>query len=199
MQVRVIVFDVQELRQIWKEVLPKIDVNHLVFLDESGVNINMTRSYGRSIGKKRVVEKVPLKRSKRRSIVGAIRVDGTIRYRTFEGSINGKRFLEYLKVTLLPSIKPLDIVIMDNLNVHKVKGVEELILSVGAIPLYLPAYSPDLNPIELMWSKVKSFLKSWKIREIDLLKNYIRKAILKVNQLDIINWFNHIGYTTINF
>ena len=194
-----IVFDVQELRQIWKEVLPKIDVNHLVFLDESGVNINMTRSYGRSIGKKRVVEKVPLKRSKRRSIVGAIRVDGTIRYRTFEGSINGKRFLEYLKVTLLPSIKPLDIVIMDNLNVHKVKGVEELILSVGAIPLYLPAYSPDLNPIELMWSKVKSFLKSWKIREIDLLKNYIRKAILKVNQLDIINWFNHIGYTTINF
>ena len=194
-----IVFDVQELRQIWKEVLPKIDVNHLVFLDESGVNINMTRSYGRSIGKKRVVEKVPLKRSKRRSIVGAIRVDGTIRYRSFEGSINGKRFLEYLKVTLLPSIKPLDIVIMDNLNVHKVKGVEELILSVGAIPLYLPAYSPDLNPIELMWSKVKSFLKSWKIREIDLLKNYIRKAILKVNPLDIINWFNHIGYTTINF
>ena len=194
-----IVFDVQELRQIWKEVLPKIDVNHLVFLDESGVNINLTRSYGRSIGKKRVVEKVPLKRSKRRSIVGAIRVDGTIRYRTFEGSINGKRFLEYLKVTLLPSIKPLDIVIMDNLNVHKVKGVEELIMSVGAIPLYLPAYSPDLNPIELMWSKVKSFLKSWKIREIDLLKNYIRKAILKVNQLDIINWFNHIGYTTINF
>ena len=194
-----IVFDVQELRQIWKEVLPKIDVNHLVFLDESGVNINMTRSYGRSIGKKRVVEKVPLKRSKRRSIVGAIRVDGTIRYRSFEGSINGKRFLEYLKVTLLPSIKPLDIVIMDNLNVHKVKGVEELILSVGAIPLYLPAYSPDLNPIELMWSKVKSFLKSWKIREIDLLKNYIRKAILQVNQLDIINWFNHIGYTTINF
>lgn len=189
----------QELRQIWKEVLPKIDVNHLVFLDESGVNINMTRSYGRSIGKKRVVEKVPLKRSKRRSIVGAIRVDGTIRYRTFEGSINGKRFLEYLKVTLLPSIKPLDIVIMDNLNVHKVKGVEELIMSVGAIPLYLPAYSPDLNPIELMWSKVKSFLKSWKIREIDLLKNYIRKAILKVNPLDIINWFNHIGYTTINF
>ena len=194
-----IVFDVQELRQIWKEVLPKIDVNHLVFLDESGVNINMTRSYGRSIGKKRVVEKVPLKRSKRRSIVGAIRVDGTIRYRSFQGSINGKRFLEYLKVTLLPSIKPFDIVIMDNLNVHKVKGVEELILSVGAIPLYLPAYSPDLNPIELMWSKVKSFLKSWKIREIDLLKNYIRKAILKVNQLDIINWFNHIGYTTINF
>ena len=192
-------FDVEELRQVWKEVLPKIDVNHLVFLDESGVNINLTRSYGRSIGKKRVVEKVPLKRSKRRSIVGAIRVDGTIRYRTFEGSINGKRFLEYLKVTLLPSIKPLDIVIMDNLNVHKVKGVEELILSVGAIPLYLPAYSPDLNPIELMWSKVKSFLKSWKVREVDLLKNYIRKAILKVNQLDIINWFNHIGYTTINF
>ena len=194
-----IVFDVQEARQIWKEVLPKIDVNHLVFLDESGVNTNMTRSYGRSIGKKRVVEKVPLKRSKRRSIVGAIRVDGTIRYRSFQGSINGKRFLEYLKVTLLPSIKPFDIVIMDNLNVHKVKGVEELIISVGAIPLYLPAYSPDLNPIELMWSKVKSFLKSWKVREVDLLKNYIRKAISKVNQSDIINWFNHIGYTTINF
>lgn len=194
-----IVFDVQELRQIWKEVLPKIDVNHLVFLDESGINTNMTRSYGRSIGKKRVVEKVPLRRTKRRSIIGAIRVSGTIRYRSFQGSINGKRFLEYLKVTLLPSIKPLDIVIMDNLNVHKVKGVEEMILSVGAIPLYLPAYSPDLNPIELMWSKVKSFLKSWKVREVDLLKNYIKKAISKVNQLDIIHWFNHTGYTTINF
>ena len=159
----------------------------------------MTRSYGRSIGKKRVVEKVPLKRSKRRSIVGAIRFDGTIRYRSFQGSINGKRFLEYLKYTLLPSIKPLDIVIMDNLNVHKVKGVSELILSVGAIPLYLPPYSPDLNPIELMWSKVKSFLKSCKIRECDLLKNYIKKAISKVNRLDIINWFNHIGYSTIIF
>ena len=147
MQVRVIDFDVQEMREIWQEVVPKLDVNKIVCIDESGVNIDMTRNYGRSIGKARVVEKVPLAKPKRRSIVGAIRLDGTIRYRSFEGSINGKRFLEYLKVTLVPSLKPYDIVIMDNLSVHKVPGVKELLTKAKAIILPLPAYSPDLNPI----------------------------------------------------
>ena len=154
----------------------------------------MTRLYGRSIGNTRIKDAAPINTPKRTSIVGAMRFDGTIRYRSFEGTINGKRFLQFLKQTLVPTLRKGDIVIMDNLSVHKVKGVKELILSANALPLYLPPYSPDLNPIEMLWSKLKNFLRKWKVRDVKLLRNAVKAAAFRVLASDCRGWFKHSGY-----
>lgn len=174
--------------------MPHFDPDQLVFIDESGVNIDMTRLYGRSVGNVRISDSAPINTPKRTGIVGAMRFDGTIRYRSFEGSITGKRFLTFLKQSLLPILRKGDIVIMDNLSIHKVKGVKELILSANALPLYLPPYSPDLNPIEMLWSKLKNFLRTWKIRDVKLLRNAIKAAIFRILLSDCQNWFAHSGY-----
>ena len=104
----------------------------------------------------RCTDCVPINTPKRTSIVGAMRFDGTIRYRSFEGAITSKRFLTFLKQKLLHVLPNGDIIVLDNLSV---KGVKEIILSAEALPLYLPPYSPEFNPIEFMWSKLKSFLR----------------------------------------
>ncbi len=168
--------------------------DQLVFIDESGVNIDMTRLYGRSVGNTRIKDSTPINTPRRTGIVGAMRFDGTIRYRSFEGSITGKRFLIFLKQTLLPVLRKGDIVIMDNLSIHKVKGVQGLILSAGALPLYLPPYSPDLNPIEMLWSKLKAFLRKWKVRDVKLLRNAVKAAIVRTVTLDCHGWFKKSGY-----
>jgi transposase len=186
--------DVAEQRELWKQAAEKFDPDQLVFLDESGVNTDLTRTYGRSIGKQRVVDRVPLATPKRRSIVGAIRLDGTIRYRSWQGSINGKRFLEYLKTTLVPALRPGDIVVMDNLRCHKVEGVREILLKAKALPLYLPPYSPDFNPIEKLWSKLKALLRKWKVRKSERLKAAIKKAVAAVTSADCNGWFACAGY-----
>ena len=174
--------------------MPKFNPDQLVFIDETGVNIDMTRLYGRSVGNTRIKDSAPINTPKRTGIVGAMRFDGTIRYRSFEGSITEKRFLTFLKQTLLPVLRKGDIVIMDNLSIHKVKGVEELILSADALPLYLPPYSPDLNPIEMLWSKLKSFLRKWKVRDVKLLRNAVRAAIVRIVASDCHGWFKKSGY-----
>lgn len=184
----------QEKRTEWTKLMKYFNPNQLVFLDETGVNIDMTRLYGRSIGNTRIKESAPINTPKRRGVVGAMRFDGTIRYRSFDGSITGKRFLEFLKYTLAPSLRRGDIVVMDNLSIHKVKGVDEIILSANALPLYLPPYSPDLNPIELLWSKLKNFLRSRKIRDKKKLKNAVRAGILKIVSSDCVHCFYHSGY-----
>ena len=118
----------------------------------------MTRFYGRAKGKKRVYDYVPAKRTKRTTLLSSVRLDGTIVKKVFQGALNGKIFLDYIKNTLVPTLHEGDIVVMDNLSCHKVKGVKEAVESVEASVLYLPPYSPDFNPIEMMWSKMKSLL-----------------------------------------
>lgn len=186
--------EVQAKREEWMKTMKYFNPNQLVFIDESGVNIDMTRLYGRSIGNTRIKDSAPINTPKRTGIVGAMRFDGTIRYRSFEGSITGKRFLLFLKQTLLSVLREGDIVIMDNLSIHKVKGVQELILSANALPLYLPPYSPDFNPIEKLWSKLKAFLRKWKIRDVKLLRNAVKAAIFRIVTSDCRSWFQHSGY-----
>ena len=184
----------QVKRAEWKELMPNLNPDQLVFIDETGVNIDMTRLYGRSVGNTRIKDSAPINTPKRTGIVGAMRFDGTIRYRSFEGSITGKRFLTFLKQTLLPVLRKGDIVVMDNLSIHKVKGVQELILSADALPLYLPQYSPDLNPIEMLWSKLKSFLRKWKVRDVKLLRNAVKAAVVRTETSDCHGWFKKSGY-----
>lgn len=135
--------------------MKEIPREKLVFLDESGVNINMVRRYGRSVGKTRVVDAAPFSVPKNTTILSAIRLDGQFACTEYEGGTTKEKFLGYIESTLLPQLHEGDYVVMDNLRTHPCKGVEERIQSAGAIPLYLPLYSPDLNPIEKMWSRLK--------------------------------------------
>ena len=165
-----------------------------MFLDESGVNTGMTRLYGRAASYERVVEAVPDTRFHRTTILSSIRLDGTILPIVFEGALNGSIFKVYVTEWLVPSLRPGDIVVMDNLSSHKVSGVVEAIESAGAVVLFLPPYSPDFNPIELMWSKVKAILRKLKVRSKELLDDAISCALDSITPSDIAGWFKHDGY-----
>jgi transposase len=175
--------------------MPKVDARQLVFLDESGVNTNMSRRYARSAVGQRANDGIPLNTGKSTTILSSVRLDGTTVPIFFAGAVNREKFKEYLKDHLVPTLKPGDIVIMDNLRTHKVDGVAELIQSAGAFPVYLPPYSPDLNPIEEMWSKIKAYLRKVKARTSGALEKAIVDAFACISVSDIFGWFSHSGYS----
>lgn len=189
--------DVAQARKEWKEKQEnhvELPVDKLVFLDESGVNIDMVRRYGRAKNKNRVNDYAPVNTPKKTTLVSSVRLDGTQAYEFFQGSLNGKNFLSYVKNTLIPTLKKGDIVVMYNLSCHKVKGVKEAIEEAGASVLYLPPYSPDFNPIEMMWSKMKTLLRNWKTDTPELLHSVIPDAFSSVSVSDISGWFTASGY-----
>ncbi len=186
--------DVQAKRKKWVEKVARIDVKHLVFLDESGINIDMTRRYGRSKGKQRVVDSTPLNTPKTTTLLSSIRLDGTTVRTAFQGALNKERFLEYLRNVLVPRLREGDVVVMDNLGSHKVSSVAELIRSAGAEPLYLPPYYPDFNPIEKMWSKLKAYFRKLKLRSVELLQKAIPMAFRTISTSDTHGWFAIAGY-----
>ena len=189
--------DVAQARKEWKEKQEnhvELPVDKLVFLDESGVNIDMVRRYGRAKNKNRVNDYAPVNMPKKTTLVSSVRLDGTQAYEFFQGSLNGKNFLSYVKNTLIPTLKKGDIVVMDNLSCHKVKGVKEAIEEAGASVLYLPPYSPDFNPIEMMWSKIKALLRNWKTDTPELLHSVIPDAFSSISVSDISGWFTASGY-----
>lgn len=189
--------DVAQARKEWKEKQEnhvELPVDKLVFLDESGVNIDMVRRYGRAKNKNRVNDYAPVNTPKKTTLVSSLRLDGTQAYEFFQGSLNGKNFLSYVKNTLIPTLKKGDIVVMDNLSCHKVKGVKEAIEEAGASVLYLPPYSPDFNPIEMMWSKIKALLRNWKTDTPELLHSVIPDAFSSISVSDISGWFTASGY-----
>ncbi len=154
----------------------------------------MTRIYGRAYKNERVVDAVPDVRFHRTTILSSVRLDGTLVPCVFEDALIGDMFREYVKHFLAPTLKSGDVVVMDNLSSHKVNGVSEAIEAVGATILYLPPYSPDLNPIELSWSKLKAFLRKRKVRTKELLDDAIAAALDAVSISDIAHWFAHDGY-----
>ena len=157
----------------------------------------MTRLYGRCQKSCRLHASTPTRRWSSTTMVSSIRSDGSTACMTLEGAMNADSFYIYVKDFLLETLSPGDVVIMDNLSSHKSKRVLELIESVGARVEFLPAYSPDLNPIELMWSKVKSILQTLEARNPKDLVNAIGTALNKVKDSDAIGWFNHCGYNFI--
>ena len=169
-------------------------LHRLVFPDESGVNTNLTRRYGRAFGKERVTDSVPLNKSKNTTILSSMRLDGSVAYTTYSGGTTGDKFIEYLKETLIPTLKPWDIVMMDNLRVHHIEAVRTLLSRAGVMLMYLPAYSPDLNPIEMMWSKVKAILRKVKERTEETLIAAIKEAMKEITPEDCQGWFRKSGY-----
>jgi len=151
---------VAEKRDHWHEQLQGENAGALVFLDESGANTQMTRWRGRSQVGQRLVAHVPHGHYKTSTLIAAIRLEGPCAPWIFDGPMNGEMFLAWVRQGLVPVLKKGAVVIMDNLATHKVQGVSEAIEEAGARLIYLPPYSPDYNPIENMWSKIKQILRS---------------------------------------
>ena len=187
--------DVQEKRKDWEEnQQPNLNVNKLVFLDESSINLGMTRLYGRAPTNERVNDYVPDVRFQRTSILSTIRLDGTQLPIIFEGTLNGKLFKKYVDEILSPTLSVGDVVILDNSSVHKAKGVLDSITAQGAVVLFLPPYSPDFNPIEMLWSKIKSILRKAKARTPETLVDALKYALSCITLEDVKYWFEHDGY-----
>lgn len=190
--------DVVERRREWADQTQAIDPSRLVFLDESGAKTNMTRGYGWGLGGDRVVDTVPHGHWQTTTILAAIRVDGVIPEAclALEGAINGMVFEQYVEDMLAPTLRPGDIVVMDNLASHKGKAVAEAIEAMGAQLWYLPPYSPDLNPIERMWSQVKSLVKKAKARAQGALYEAIGAALQTVGPNELAHYYAAAGYAT---
>ena len=162
-----------------------------VFLDESSAKTNMTRLYGWGQGGSRVVQHVPHGHWNTTTMLAAIRLGGVIPDAcwSFRGALDGDLFLDYVQHHLAPSLRPGDVVVMDNLAAHKVKGVEEAIRQANAEVWYLPAYSPDLNPIEPMWSKAKAYLRKAAARCEESLFQAIGQALRSITKDDLQGYF----------
>ncbi len=174
--------------------MPGSNINNLVFLDESGININMTRHYARSKTNERAVDSTPLNTPCNTTILSSIRLDGRTAHTVYQGGTTAGRFAEYLEDTLLPTLSKDDIIIMDNMRSHHAKAVRQLLDSSGIRYLYLPPYSPDLNPIEKMWSKIKAKLRKEKVRIASRLPDAVEKAFSTVNSTDCLGWFRSCNY-----
>jgi transposase len=165
-----------------------------VFIDETSVKTNMTRLRGRSPRGRRLVAAVPHGHWKTSTFVAGLRCDGLTAPLVIDGAMNGETFLAYVEQILAPTLSPTDVVIMDNLPSHKVAGVREAIEARGAILLYLPAYSPDLNPIEQAFSKLKALLRSAAARSIDALWTAIGNALHRFGPTECANYLVNSGY-----
>ena len=183
-----------EQRAHWHERLAGDSPARLVFVDESGANTQMTRWYGRSRGGQRLVAPIPHGHYQTSTLIAAIRLNGPCAPWLFEGAMNGEMFLAWIRQGLVPALQKDDLVIMDNLATHKIAGVGQAIETVGARLLYLPPYSPDFNPIENIWSKIKQILRSAAPRTQEQLMEAARTAFNAISTADCHSFFLHARY-----
>ena len=186
--------DVAEARATWRERQKEFDPARLVFIDETGASTKMARLRGRARRGERLVAAVPHGHWKTTTFVAGLRHDRITAPLVIDGPMNGPIFKAYVEQCLAPTLRPGDIVVMDNLPAHKVKGIRQAIEAKKARLLYLPPYSPDLNPIEMFFAKLKAFLRKAAERSIDALWNRIGKLLDNVTAQECQNFFRHAGY-----
>jgi transposase len=186
--------DVAARRQDWFDDQPSLDPGKLVFIDETAASTKMARLRGRAKKGERCRAAVPHGHWKTTTFTAGLRLSGLAAPMLLDGPMNGDAFLAYVDQVLVPELAPDDIVIMDNLPAHKVKGVRHAIEAVGAKLLYLPPYSPDFNPIEMAFSKLKAILRKVAARSIDDLWQAIANALDSFSQQDCRNYFTAAGY-----
>jgi transposase len=186
--------DVAEARRQWPTRLAGVDPNDLAFLDETGANTAMQRTHGYAPVGQRVVAAVPLGDWQAVTFVGALTAGGLVAPWALEGAMTGAWFLTYVEQVLVPALRPGMVVVMDNLPGHKVDGVERAIRAAGCRLEYLPPYSPDLNPIENAFSKLKRALRDWAARTTDGVYDALRRAITTFNPNECLNYFRHCHY-----
>jgi transposase len=185
---------VAEARQTWHAGQAELKPANLVFIDETGAATNMARRHGRCPRGRRLVAAVPHGHWNTTTFIGALRQDGITAPCVFDGPINGQAFRAYVQQSLVPTLRPGDVVIMDNLGSHKVAGVREAIEAAGARLLYLPPYSPDLNPIEQLFAKLKALLRKTAARTLDTLIAAIAEALDAFTADECKNYLTNSGY-----
>jgi len=187
---------VVEQRSQWYERLAAVPSGRLVFVDESGTNTKMSRLYGRCPVGQRLVAAVPQGHYQTSTLIAALRLRGARAPWLFDGPMDGGMFLAWVRQGLVPTLQRRDVVILDNLATHKVAGVREAIEKAGARLLYLPPYSPDFNPIENLWSKVKQTLRRQAPRTADELLQASANAFAAISAADCRGFFLHAQYAT---
>ena len=181
-------------RQAWFDGQPDLDPQRLVFIDETGANTKMARLRGRAPRGQRLRAGVPHGHWKTTTFVGALRLGGMTAPMVLDGPMDGAWFLAYVEQILVPTLKPGDIVVLDNLPAHKGAAVREAIEAAGASLLFLPPYSPDFNPIENAFSKLKALLRKAAARSVDQLWAAIAAAIDTFTPQECANYFAAAGY-----
>jgi transposase len=186
--------DILKRREAWFESQLDLDPERLVFIDETWASTNMARRYGRAPKGERLRAAVPHGHWKTTTFVAGLRLNGLVAPFVFDGPINALTFEAYVEQFLVPELKPGDIVVMDNLSSHKRPKVGALIEAAGASLLYLPPYSPDFNPIEKLFAKLKALLRKAAERTIDGLWRAIGKCLDKFTPRECANYFEAAGY-----
>ncbi len=166
----------------------------LRFLDEAGATTILTRLYARAVGGSRASEAVPRNYGVSTSMISTLGTAGVEATMTVEGSVDTLVFNAYCEHILRPTLKIGDVIVLDNLRAHRASRIEEITALCGARVIWLPSYSPDFSPIELMWSKVKAYLRKMKARTQEELEAAIKAALETVSVSDCLNWFRHCGY-----
>lgn len=178
---------------LYREQVAVLATEHLVFIDEMGVAANLTRLYGRSQSGHRVVRAVASPHQQRVSVMGAMAVAGVRKLLTCDDAVNGEIFEIFID-ELVPELESGDVVVMDNVAFHKRASLKEKLAAVGAKVLFLSPYSPDFNPIENLWSKLKSLMRGFGGSTREMIEAALNKAFALVHVEDIKGWFAHCGY-----
>ena len=182
------------LRREFIEAIQQEDFTRFKFVDETGTHTAYCRRYGRAPGGQRTGQGVPLNKGTNVTVVAALTPNGLEAVMSVPGALTGKGFTAYLDQVLGPELQPGDVVVVDNLRVHQVKSAAAAVAARGAKLLFLPPYSPDFNPIELAFSKLKTWLRSAQARTREALEQSLRDAIAWITTEDAQNWFDHCGY-----
>ena len=182
------------LRAAFLEALQTEDVTCFKFVDETSTNLTYCRRYARAEGGQRAHQATPLHGGPNVTLIAALTPDGLGALMSVDGAVNGDVFAAYLDQVLGPTLVPGDVVVLDNLPAHKVAGLAERVEARGARLLYLPPYSPDFNPIELAFSKLKTGLRTAQARTREALEAVIQDASDWITGRDAKNWFDHCGY-----
>ena len=184
----------EEARAAWRTAVAQLDPEQLVFVDERGTNISLTRLYGWAPHDRRATGSVPRNRGKNTTLVAALAPDGLHQPWLIEGAMNTDSFACYVQEQLAPTLKPGQIVVVDNLQVHKAASIRQAIEARHCTLLFLPPYSPDLTPIEQAFSKIKAILRGLGARTKEALWEAMRVAVEAITPADALAWFAHAGY-----
>lgn len=183
------------MRKKFRRFTNVFDPNKFIFIDEMGSNLGLTRLYGRATPGERVTEQVPSNHGGNVSTIGAISLTGVRAALSLPGAIDGDVMQFFVEEMLAPTLRRNEFVIMDNCSIHKIEEIAEAIEARGAYVIFLPTYSPDMNPIENCWSKVKAILRSLKPRSLSELLSALVKAFATITAQDILGWFGHCNYS----
>lgn len=185
---------VQAERAAFREQVAEINPDDLVFVDESGIATNMVQLYARAEDGKRAHGTVPNRHHRKLTLLGGLSTAGVVAMMTIEAATNQDVFLAFVREVLVPELKPGQVVVLDNLSPHKAPAVRKAIEVAGCKVLFLPPYSPDFNPIEPCWSKLKTLLRGIGARTLEALEGALVSTMDRISDSDARSWFAHCGY-----